>query len=466
MHSLVAADRGLPRWLEDHWERRPHADVPFVWRDEMTTMALRAAKSMVDRATEHVLETGAIRLFLPEQGVVMLNGANRELAQPLRRDAPCFRTWTEGLGSTFLMHMGALHLHDPGLGHLLRGVVDPISSTVGLPTQRWWVDLYVGRYDQTPFGVHLDRASNLTLGLVGEKTFHLWEPEDYWALRGRAGHFELEDRGDEREAFLARATTMTVREGGAVYWPSRMWHVAEPSSGFCVTLNIAAYWRDDVLAPDSHAMASAVASRRRNYFRRVDSPVAMLGAFGEHLDGVELEDLHQAVWPVLGDRLGELAAEQDSRRERGMPAVPSFDEDGSWQLPDEVATGLQELEERARARRAATIDQWLVHVSSGGLGKSATVEGALEQDDVVRVPAGRPLLWRKVIGGEVRVGAAGHLFTLERSVDIEVLARLNRGADIAVAELVAIGAPSNDSLTARFSLLELLFRTGAIERVE
>ena len=46
-----------------------------------------------------------------------------------------------------------------------------------------WTDAYFGRYRSTPFGVHLDGASNFTFGVSGYKTFYLWEP-DYFRVEG------------------------------------------------------------------------------------------------------------------------------------------------------------------------------------------------------------------------------------------------------------------------------------------
>jgi hypothetical protein len=97
-----------------------------------------------------------------------------------------------------------------------------------------WTDAYFGRYASTPFGVHVDGASNFTFGIDGYKSLYLWEPDYYHARMASAGAHGYQE-------FIADAIKLTVGPGEVIYWPSRFYHVAIPDNRFSVTMNFAFY---------------------------------------------------------------------------------------------------------------------------------------------------------------------------------------------------------------------------------
>jgi hypothetical protein len=114
--------------------------------------------------------------------------------------------------------------------------LSPLFERVGFPSSFSWSDAFLGRYSATPAGVHLDGACNFTFGIAGKKTLHLWEPEYYLAIKKRTGQFDYRKH-------LKNATSLTVGPGEALYFPSRLWHVAEPGDDFSETATIALYGR-------------------------------------------------------------------------------------------------------------------------------------------------------------------------------------------------------------------------------
>lgn len=175
-----------------------------------------------------------------------------------------------GLPSYFLQapHLQAM---DPLVWQRCQSFLTRLYAHVGVPSKRAFCDVYVGRYRSTPFGIHIDGASNFTFGIEGKKTLYLWEPELYHA---KIAHLETVDYRD----FLKDAIALTVGPGEIIYWPSRYWHIAEPSTELSVTMNVAYYGSYTPAAAGQRAVELAatarLAARRRALGEPEDGAIA------------------------------------------------------------------------------------------------------------------------------------------------------------------------------------------------
>jgi hypothetical protein len=154
-------------------------------------------------------------------------------------------------GEDALFEMANLQRFAPGIWRRTRAFLAGLLAEVGLPGQKSDLDVFLGDYRMTPFGIHRDRASNFSVVVAGRKRFLLW-PQGYFEARGvrlnRSSPFEALD-SREVEPYLADATVLEGAPGDVVYWPSSYWHVAH-SDGFAATISVALYVRGPLPALD------------------------------------------------------------------------------------------------------------------------------------------------------------------------------------------------------------------------
>lgn len=136
-----------------------------------------------------------------------------------------------------LLKAALLQRYDAELWRWARGLAAcVIGARRRLPGHRVLCDAFIGQYARTPFGVHLDGASNFAACLIGAKRILLWSAEARAEALARHGALDpVRDRSS--------AISLDIRAGQVAYWPSRFWHVAEPGDGLSVTLNLAFYMR-------------------------------------------------------------------------------------------------------------------------------------------------------------------------------------------------------------------------------
>jgi hypothetical protein len=217
------------------WERRPAhlgAEItPLLDRREIFALAVEVGASLA-AGNEHLkirwCDDGRNERVLvpnPRDAALLPRREDRDLAGYVQRHADL---------PMFFFQLPHLHLCYPALWPRLVELTRGFYGRTGVPGQTAWTDTYFGRYTATPFGVHLDGASNFTFGIDGEKTLFLWEPSFYDAhMKGCSPH--------DYEPFAAQATKLTVGPGEVIYWPGRFFHIAVPDGRFSVTANFAFY---------------------------------------------------------------------------------------------------------------------------------------------------------------------------------------------------------------------------------
>jgi hypothetical protein len=156
--------------------------------------------------------------------------------------------------SSFFLQLTDLHVYDAEVWRQVREFIVGLYQHTGLPGEKAWCDAVVGRYACTPFGVHLDGASNFAFGIEGTKTIHLWEPEFYQREMAQADPYDY-------RRYLSDALSLEISPGKMVYWPSRFWHVAESNGEFSAVMNIAFYINGSASEPLLEELGSQLRSR-------------------------------------------------------------------------------------------------------------------------------------------------------------------------------------------------------------
>ncbi len=223
------------RFYETTWEQNAAhlgtAVDSLLSADELFTLAVVVAESLAlgnERLQIPWCDDGRTIRSLPAEA-----SSAELLPQRTDRTLEGYCERMRGL-PTFFFQIPRLQLYHPAIWPRLARFCGGLYPLTGVPGNMAWTDAYFGRYCSTPFGVHLDGASNFTFGVCGRKTFYLWEPEYF--------HAHMATEGPHGYApFLPAATKLTVGPGEVIYWPSRFYHVAVPDGRFSVTMNFAFY---------------------------------------------------------------------------------------------------------------------------------------------------------------------------------------------------------------------------------
>lgn len=129
----------------------------------------------------------------------------------------------------------------------IHSFADELYAEVGIPNRFVEVGLYLGNYQKTPFGVHVDPCGVLSLPVVGKKTFRIW-PQ---AIVDKYPELKESFSYDE---FKSQSSRLVVKPGEMGYWPSTDWHIAEGEGSFSATWSLGV-WVD---LPTSDAALQAI----------------------------------------------------------------------------------------------------------------------------------------------------------------------------------------------------------------
>jgi 50S ribosomal protein L16 3-hydroxylase len=215
------------------WEQRPTvlrdvAGAPLLDADELLA-ALQAASA--------AWRAGAEPMFgLWVDGQIPRPPYDRFLAEPCDRTLTNYvRRVVDDDVELCLVQFDLQHWWPPAMERVqefARGLTDQL----GLPICDIDVDAFVGRYRQTPRGIHRDPASTFMFVVQGEKCITVWPPETYRPethhLIGAGGKYVVHGL-DPVDAPAGR--DLVGRQGDVLYWPSTYWHVGTEIDATAVT---------------------------------------------------------------------------------------------------------------------------------------------------------------------------------------------------------------------------------------
>ena len=225
-HSLMSSEFVLPRdfidgLLEKNWEREPGIfrkpfPVPLLSAEE-TFRCLVAGRQRVLRGAGG---PPPFRFYV----------GNRLLQSDL---APFEPTAADGSIETYIERLQGLvgddrfgltanefHCGDEAIAKRLRSLLRPIYEKRGIGPHFAESFCFMGNYPVSPFGVHIDSASNLTYIVRGKKRYRLF-------ARSVLDDAKEVHSTSKYGPYLDRATTLEAEAGDLVYWPAGTWHVAE-----------------------------------------------------------------------------------------------------------------------------------------------------------------------------------------------------------------------------------------------
>nr|WP_306414591.1 cupin domain-containing protein [Corallococcus carmarthensis] len=133
-----------------------------------------------------------------------------------------------------------VELYNARLGVLLRKLLAPLISRVGIPARNVESTIFAGDYDVTPFGIHKDDSADvLTLVIEGRKRMLVW-PEAYFDEHPERLQ-QLQAGNEAIPLFEKDATVLLAEPGDIMYWPGSAYHVATSTGGVVATCAIG-FW--------------------------------------------------------------------------------------------------------------------------------------------------------------------------------------------------------------------------------
>jgi hypothetical protein len=299
------------------------------------------------------------------------------------------------------------HCGDPAIAGRLRGLLRPVYEKRGVGPHFAESFCFMGNYPVSPFGVHIDSASNMTYVVRGKKRYRLFKRsvlDDATEVHSTTKYGPYVDRG----------VTFEAEEGDLVYWPAGTWHVAEHSgTDVAVSVGLVVY----MVRQPYELLGTATARALR---KRGPSKTPLLS---------------EATLPPQG---GEVAS-----------------------LPSSIADIVEARSGFASEVELETRRLWLERLSCLSLDEALLPAAApmLKPSDSVIVDPEHPLLWARS-GDDIVAAAQGDSVVLpSNEIVVRTLQKLCDGAPCTVESLQALAIDAAPSVT---SVLERLATIHAI----
>ena len=329
-------------------------------------------------------------------------------------------------GRQFGLIVEEVHARNAILWLRLREFLRPLYELVGIPAENAKATVFLGNYEQTPFGLHQGESENFQFVIAGRKRLRVWPPE-FFRDREDVSHTL------DYERFLEGSIELKGDPGDLLYWPSGYWHIGEAvNKEIVLALSVALFMNaqpvDDIIKHAGRAI------ERRFNREKVPTPRRVF-------PGNLFTSTHEVIPKTL-----EMATETLVELDRD----PEFAQDLKLSLLNRIT----------------------------GFGFNnvppAQVPSELNEEDVVRRAPNSLIVWMDWEDDQVVCSANGHGFSvLGHPKVIRLLESLNAGKESTVKTLVQdhSGTVSIDgvdfeaSSEAILALLEKLYSLRALEIV-
>jgi 50S ribosomal protein L16 3-hydroxylase len=385
-------------FVKDYWKQRPlllrQPFAPPLGSSDEVFQALVAA-------CDHYRKSG--------RGGLKFYVENRQVATDVRSHLPhaedkSFAGYNSRIserlgGRDFILHLVDLHAYDARLLARVRAFISGLVRLVGVPACKMDLEIFLGKYQRTPGGVHKEGCANFHFVVDGRKRMLVWVPghevneADFMVNKPGLGDYDEEQYldSDKFEEALGEPVAMDAEAGDAFYWPAGVWHVAE-SPEVNLSMNIALY-----------------------------------------MDGQPLEIIEAAAAKLAAGRLGEA----NHAPRYAFPAGGN----GAELMPEVLTRSIDALREvsQAASLKDAVAVEWLKRLT--GLGFEVAPPRLrlepLTDETLVRGSRVSPVLWAPLHDGQLSYVANGYSSTVPSSPNvISLLQAVNSENVTAVRALV------------------------------
>src|SRR5688572_29623053 len=130
----------------------------------------------------------------------------------------------------YCLRMIEAHAHSRAIYTRIGAFVAPLERVLRADSRAVRTTVFVGDYEFTPFGVHVDPYPQIQFTITGTRSGLFWD-STYWNEKSEADRLEPWKH-------LERAMETPLREGDAVYWPADYEHAFWSRDGFGIGLTL------------------------------------------------------------------------------------------------------------------------------------------------------------------------------------------------------------------------------------
>lgn len=293
----------------------------------------------------------------------------------------------------FILYVTDFQVYDATLWMRIRDFLDGLYKLVGIPASHAELELFLGRYDCTPGGVHKEPCANFHFVIEGHKRMHIWS-KGVWDPKTSA----VDSLNDERyldqvnfEQYLDQAVTLDGYAGDVLYWPAGDWHIGEaPELSVCLTVAL-------------------------------------------YMEGRPYDIIKNVVSDLVETRLG------DTNSVESFPFQPTRVQERAI-IPDGLMRSARTLRQVSHdlALQKAIAAEWMRRVTSSGFNKvpARPAPKALANHVLVRGDTRYPIIWAQLDKDELIYAANGYCAIAPAHPNvIKMLQHLNSGAVSTVNDL-------------------------------
>jgi hypothetical protein len=367
-------------FVENNWEKKVFASnnvfkTPPIDEDLFFNTVLKCVEDYDAISFRFYIGTKAQKIgpgyeFLPKPEDKSFQGYNERVSGILGDKKYC-------------LVLNYLEVVDFGLWEWSREFLSGLYEKIGFNKLGNYNALFVGNYDKTPFGVHLDPESVFHIPIVGKKVMMTW-PNAYSAKEpGIVGAHDY-------QAFLGGATKLEASPGGFLYWPSESWHISEKADDFSVSLALSLHCVHNV----------------------VPQLLSKIDTFAKRMDGLNTGT--------------------------AIPFNPHNMMDSAASLPDDLSNAVNFIQHVAS--ETALRCEWIKLVTGYNFPNPPKPEpldnSSISGNSVIAGNSKYPIVYVK-LGDNLAVSANGHLITRDYSECLtRMLTEINQGNVIDVASLI------------------------------
>jgi 50S ribosomal protein L16 3-hydroxylase len=123
-------------------------------------------------------------------------------------------------------------------------IIPAIRVQGGLPSGGMMLDLFFGKYESTPTGIHLDSSDNLAFVTRGPKRILFWPPDRFTVKFSSPKNDPSHQRAlvARYDHHLNDALVIDAEEGDVIYWPKEYWHIGASQNTWSGMVSIPMWW--------------------------------------------------------------------------------------------------------------------------------------------------------------------------------------------------------------------------------
>ncbi|TIM37765.1 hypothetical protein [Mesorhizobium sp.] len=151
----------------------------------------------------------------------------------------CARLEGMAAGQDVFLYVTGLQQYSFELWRKICGILSDLFKLTGFPLDYVDLELFLGKYEVTPGGIHRDRATTFHSVVFGQKSMLIWSQPELFPLEWSKEDCTIPafQKLDYRQ-YLDIATVVEAGPGSTIYWAPDHWHCGS-SKTFSVVLNVA-----------------------------------------------------------------------------------------------------------------------------------------------------------------------------------------------------------------------------------